>query len=117
MLDESIFTQRFNNGFSIVLAVVVVLMTFFTLLLVTAPRQYDPYMDKSLKFLDEQGNEIDMKMKDGSDPLQWKQGRTVQIVVLGDIGRSPRMQYHALSIAKHGARVFLIGYQGTTTVF
>ena len=40
-------------------------------------------------------------------------GRTsVQIVVLGDLGRSPRMQYHASSILKHGAHVQLIGYQG-----
>lgn len=36
----------------------------------------------------------------------------VQVLVLGDIGRSPRMQYHALSIAKHGGIVDLIGYQG-----
>ena len=35
----------------------------------------------------------------------------VQVVVLGDIGRSPRMQYHALSIAKHGAQVDLVGYR------
>ncbi|KAI0105321.1 glycosyltransferase family 33 protein [Nemania sp. FL0031] len=35
---------------------------------------------------------------------------SVQILVLGDIGRSPRMQYHALSIAKHGGTVHLIGY-------
>lgn len=35
----------------------------------------------------------------------------VQVLVLGDIGRSPRMQYHALSIAKHGAQVDLIGYR------
>ena len=35
----------------------------------------------------------------------------VQILVLGDIGRSPRMQYHALSIARHGAQVDLIGYR------
>ena len=34
----------------------------------------------------------------------------VQVLVLGDIGRSPRMQYHALSIAKHGGHVDLIGY-------
>ncbi|KAL8734349.1 MAG: hypothetical protein Q9166_001547 [cf. Caloplaca sp. 2 TL-2023] len=34
----------------------------------------------------------------------------VQIVVLGDIGRSPRIQYHALSIAKHGGLVDLVGY-------
>ncbi|KAI4601126.1 mannosyltransferase [Pestalotiopsis sp. 9143b] len=32
------------------------------------------------------------------------------VLVLGDIGRSPRMQYHALSIAKHGGSVDLIGY-------
>ncbi|KAK5162630.1 hypothetical protein LTR04_003212 [Oleoguttula sp. CCFEE 6159] len=36
---------------------------------------------------------------------------SVQVVVLGDIGRSPRMQYHALSIAQHGGRVYLVGYQ------
>ncbi|KAI0537837.1 family 33 glycosyltransferase [Xylaria digitata] len=35
---------------------------------------------------------------------------SVQILVLGDIGRSPRMQYHALSIARHGGTVHLIGY-------
>ncbi|ELR03893.1 hypothetical protein GMDG_06427 [Pseudogymnoascus destructans 20631-21] len=36
---------------------------------------------------------------------------SVQVLVLGDIGRSPRMQYHAISIAKHGGRVDVIGYQ------
>ena len=40
---------------------------------------------------------------------------SVQVLVLGDIGRSPRMQYHALSIAKHGGRVDIIGYHGMTT--
>ncbi|KAI0435258.1 family 33 glycosyltransferase [Xylaria sp. FL1042] len=35
---------------------------------------------------------------------------SVQVLVLGDIGRSPRMQYHALSIARHGGTVHLIGY-------
>ncbi|KKZ61843.1 beta-1,4-mannosyltransferase [[Emmonsia] crescens] len=39
---------------------------------------------------------------------------SVQIVVLGDIGRSPRMQYHALSIAKHGGNVSIIGYPGSS---
>ncbi|OAX82508.1 hypothetical protein ACJ72_03145 [Emergomyces africanus] len=39
---------------------------------------------------------------------------SVQIVVLGDIGRSPRMQYHALSIAKHGGNVSIIGYAGSS---
>ncbi|KAL1966169.1 hypothetical protein VTN77DRAFT_4721 [Rasamsonia byssochlamydoides] len=48
-----------------------------------------------------------------------KKGRTgtrdtskvsAQILVLGDIGRSPRMQYHALSIARRGGYVDIIGY-------
>lgn len=37
---------------------------------------------------------------------------TVQILVLGDIGRSPRMQYHALSVARNGGQVDMIGYHG-----
>ncbi|KAF4636397.1 hypothetical protein G7Y89_g1701 [Cudoniella acicularis] len=36
---------------------------------------------------------------------------SVQVLVLGDIGRSPRMQYHAMSIAKHGGRADIIGYK------
>ena len=38
---------------------------------------------------------------------------SIQVVVLGDIGRSPRMQYHALSIAKNGGFVQLVCYRGT----
>jgi beta-1,4-mannosyltransferase len=34
------------------------------------------------------------------------------VVVLGDIGRSPRMQYHALALADAGAEVALIGIAG-----
>lgn len=75
------------------------------------PRQYDPYTDKPPAYVDEAGNRIQRKRSDGRDPVTWKPGRTVHIVVLGDIGRSPRMQYHALSIAKHGGRVYLFGYQ------
>ncbi|PMD47842.1 glycosyltransferase family 33 protein [Hyaloscypha variabilis F] len=39
---------------------------------------------------------------------------SVQVLVLGDIGRSPRMQYHAMSIAKHEGRVDVIGYKEST---
>jgi len=39
-------------------------------------------------------------------------GRRVAVVVLGDVGRSPRMQYHALALAGEGAAVDLIGYRG-----
>jgi beta-1,4-mannosyltransferase len=39
-------------------------------------------------------------------------GLRVAVVVLGDLGRSPRMQYHALALAGQGATVDLIGYGG-----
>ncbi|KAG5940895.1 hypothetical protein E4U53_007531 [Claviceps sorghi] len=38
----------------------------------------------------------------------------IQILVLGDIGRSPRMQYHAISAAKHGRRVDIVAYKETS---
>jgi beta-1,4-mannosyltransferase len=34
------------------------------------------------------------------------------VVVLGDLGRSPRMQYHALALAVNGSDVDLIGLEG-----
>lgn len=38
--------------------------------------------------------------------------RSVAILVLGDVGRSPRMMYHAESFAKLGFDTYLIGYKG-----
>lgn len=37
--------------------------------------------------------------------------RHAVVVVLGDLGHSPRMTFHALSIARRGWRVTLIGYE------
>lgn len=50
-------------------------------------------------------------------PSRYKQAKNpeedhVQILVLGDIGRSPRMQYHAISVAKHGRKVDIVAYKG-----
>lgn len=67
--------------------------TSLTLLILLLPSQYDP--------------ESRSTGQDGSKPKT-----TVQILVLGDIGRSPRMQYHAMSIAKRGGQVEVIGYHG-----
>ena len=45
--------------------------------------------------------------------LRFKIGvKRVFVVVLGDIGRSPRMQYHALSLSKSGFEVYIVGYGG-----
>src|ERR1700761_6964639 len=67
---------------TMILTLLVVASTLFTVLLLLLPSR-----------------------RDGSDPKC-----SVQVVVLGDIGRSPRMQYHALSIASHGGKVNLVGY-------
>ncbi|MCJ1477490.1 mannosyltransferase [Lambiella insularis] len=45
---------------------------------------------------------------DRSDPTHGP--ARYQILVLGDIGRSPRMQYHAISMGRYGGPVDLIGY-------
>jgi beta-1,4-mannosyltransferase len=46
-------------------------------------------------------------------PAEKPEDEHIQILVVGDIGRSPRMQYHALSVAKHGKQVDIVGYKGT----
>lgn len=76
--------------------------TLFTLLLLCLPSQY------------RDGANVRRPNGSGSsepDPVP------VQVLVLGDIGRSPRMQYHALSLAKHGGHVQIIGYLGVFRAF
>lgn len=41
-----------------------------------------------------------------------QQSLHVVVIVLGDVGRSPRMQYHALSLLQAGHTVSLVGYEG-----
>lgn len=38
------------------------------------------------------------------------------IVVLGDLGRSPRMQYHTSSLLKRGVRMHAVAYQGSNLI-
>ena len=38
------------------------------------------------------------------------------IIVLGDIGRSPRMQYHAKSLVLEGYSVDIVGYSGSSVI-
>ena len=83
----------------LLLTVALVASTALTTLLLCLPSQYrhsspQRVVDKSI------------------DASKFNPEVSVQVLVLGDIGRSPRMQYHAMSIAKHGGRVDVIGYQG-----
>lgn len=41
---------------------------------------------------------------------------SVCVIVLGDIGRSPRMQYHAKSLLEHGYAVDIVGYLDTEPI-
>ncbi|KAJ5971565.1 uncharacterized protein N7479_001483 [Penicillium vulpinum] len=76
------------------ISIVFCLSSAITVLILLLPSQYQP--------------------KQAGPPLRSPETKSrkayVQILVLGDIGRSPRMQYHALSIAKHGGEVVIIGY-------
>jgi beta-1,4-mannosyltransferase len=38
--------------------------------------------------------------------------KSIAVIVLGDIGRSPRMMYHAQSLAASGYKVLLVGFAG-----
>lgn len=98
-------------------ATVIVIVTF---LVFFAPQQYDPYNPGLVKIdgFDSvpTGNDAASSYgRFGSDTRAKSliPGLTVHIVVLGDIGRSPRMQYHGISIAKHGGHVHIIGLAGT----
>lgn len=46
-------------------------------------------------------------------PAEEPDDEHIQILVVGDIGRSPRMQYHGISVAQHGRHVDLVGYKGS----
>ena len=43
--------------------------------------------------------------------------KRVCVCVLGDIGHSPRMQYHSMSLAKHGFDVDVVAYLGIISTF
>ena len=43
---------------------------------------------------------------------KYAHARSVCVLVLGDLGRSPRMMYHAQSLLANGYVVYLVGYSG-----
>lgn len=107
------FDESFSHTFEVVLFFAVLVSSLFSLFLFTLPAQYDPYKDRT-PTVSEDDDLNKIEKKEGDESKEWKAGKTTYVVVLGDIGRSPRMQYHALSIAKHRGRVYLIGYQGSS---
>ncbi|KAG7158878.1 Chitobiosyldiphosphodolichol beta-mannosyltransferase-like, partial [Homarus americanus] len=47
------------------------------------------------------------------DKEQEQEREQVTVVVLGDLGHSPRMNYHALSLSEEGFEVNLVGFAGS----
>lgn len=100
------------------LSVAVIISTAVTIFMITLPSSYshfdtreitkDSFSEEDMKNTKSPGYEYYLKHRDAEGRLRIE--TTVQVVVLGDIGRSPRMQYHALSIAAHGGQVDLVGY-------
>ncbi|KAK3114056.1 mannosyltransferase [Teratosphaeriaceae sp. CCFEE 6253] len=100
------------------LTVTVTLSTILTIVIFFLPKQYDHFAPHEFTEADftpndkknpeRSGYAFYQAHKDADGCLEIE--ASVQVVVLGDIGRSPRMQYHALSIARCGGRVDLIGY-------
>lgn len=87
-----------------ILTATAVFSTIFTIILLSLPSQYHAKSNK---------HDTARNAPNAGSPKDQSTDIDVQILVLGDIGRSPRMQYHATSIAKHGGQVQLVGYCGT----
>ncbi|KAL1583995.1 hypothetical protein WHR41_07408 [Cladosporium halotolerans] len=102
----------------LILPVAVTISTALTIFIATLPQIYDRSQPREI--VDSDFTEADKKdaEKSGYASYQahkdengvFKVDTSVHVVVLGDIGRSPRMQYHALSIAARGGRAVIIGY-------
>lgn len=120
-MDWALLASLLARSILVVLGIIAVSVVFFFVF--AAPKQYNPYRPDLVKI---DGDDAVPADKDPGSSY----GRfgideraktltaelTVQVVVLGDIGRSPRMQYHAISIAKHGGRVVLVGFVGMDDV-
>ncbi|KAH0372476.1 chitobiosyldiphosphodolichol beta-mannosyltransferase, partial [Aureobasidium melanogenum] len=98
---------------TILLPIAVTLSTLVTAFILTLPSPYDPQQNHPV---DEASFSDEDKQNEHSGYAYYKKNpgatndASVTVLVLGDIGRSPRMQYHVASIAAHGGRVSLIGY-------
>lgn len=102
----------------LILPVAVTISTALTIFIATLPQIYDRSQPREI--VDSDFTEADKKNAEKSGYASYqahkdengvfKVDTSVHVVVLGDVGRSPRMQYHALSIAARGGRAVIIGY-------
>lgn len=100
-----------------ILPIALTISTLVTAFILTLPSPYDPNHPDLIEedeFTDEDKENkesgYDYFAKNRGTNKSLKTETSVTVLVLGDIGRSPRMQYHVASIAAHGGRVSLVGY-------
>jgi beta-1,4-mannosyltransferase len=115
--------DRLSLAYYTAISILALVLSGTLLLLVIAPTQYDPYNPEMIEAVEEDESKKTRRTLEPGElyakyripenvSINMTKSTSVQVVVLGDIGRSPRMQYHALSLAKHGARVDVIGFKG-----
>nr|POF13460.1 chitobiosyldiphosphodolichol beta-mannosyltransferase [Quercus suber] len=100
------------------LTLAVILSTAVTVFIITLPSSYEHFHPQEITEATFTHEDKENAARSGYGFYQMnkdahgilKADASVQVVVLGDMGRSPRMQYHALSIAAHGGKVRLVGY-------
>jgi beta-1,4-mannosyltransferase len=96
----------FSLLLSIGLPIALSMSTLLTIFILTLPTRYDRHTKHEIE--EDAFSAQDRENPESNKAL--KPNASVTVLVLGDIGRSPRMQYHVASIAAHGGRVSLIGY-------
>ncbi|KAM0718278.1 hypothetical protein Q7P37_006610 [Cladosporium fusiforme] len=102
----------------VLLPLAFVASTALTIFIATLPQIFDPAQAREFVESDFSDEDKENPEKSGYASYQahkkadgvFKVDTSVHVVVLGDIGRSPRMQYHALSIAAQGGRAVIVGY-------
>lgn len=112
--EESLLVRSWG----VILSLALFSSALFFAFVLTAPKDFDPrneveiteddFTNEDKTAAEKSGYAYYKKHRNADNVL--KTNNTFHVVVLGDIGRSPRMQYHALSIAAHGGLVNLIGY-------
>ena len=104
--------------FETALAIAVTLSTLLSVILFVLPKPFDPTKERTISEDDFSADDKQNASASGYGYFLRRRGTgkpvelatSVVVLVLGDIGRSPRMQYHATSIAAHGGSVDLVGY-------
>lgn len=116
LLLSQVSAEMMLNVFNCVILVLVVISLCVFCYFIVAPEQFDSSSASQhgdrVKHQEPAGGTCRTESSAVDRAEENESTFSVQVVVLGDIGRSPRMQYHARSLADRGAYVNIVGYLG-----